>query len=69
MADLSVITDILEPPCNVMYGDYVGSLYLCIHKKVNRMRITFSKFFYRTQVSLGSGLWLPASLTPYGSFG
>ena len=45
MADWSVISDILEPPCNVMYGDYVGSLYLCIHKKVNRMRITFSKFF------------------------
>ena len=21
--------------------------------------------FYRTQVSLGSGLWVPASLTPY----
>ena len=24
--------------------------------------------FYRTQVSLGSGLWVPASLTPYKNF-
>ena len=29
----------------------------------------FGPNFYRTQVSLGSGLWVPASLSNYKSFG
>ena len=29
------------------------------------LTFTFCTHFYRTQVSLGSGLWVPVSLTPY----
>ena len=29
----------------------------------------FSSCFYRTQVSLGSGLWVPASVPTYNTFG
>ena len=38
------------------------SLKWCLYVKNCRRQTTL--FFYRTQVSLGSGLWVPVSLTP-----
>ena len=42
-----------------------GEYYLNRNSSFDLIFVKIRVLFYRTQVSLGSGLWVPVSVTPY----